>query len=144
MKSVNETSLRDLYKTAHMALASIDDVSKSTQDVKIKEELAREYEGYEQVIGKLAQEMLSREIQPKEPNVLKKAMLWSSIKINTLTDDSKSHIAEMMIQGTTMGLTEVMTLMSENGEIMDKPVKDLAEELKTLMDGYLEELKKYL
>ena len=88
--------------------------------------------------------MLSRDIDPKEPNFFKKAMLWSGVKMNAMKDDSKSHIADMLIQGTTMGLTEIMTLISENGEIMDKEVLSLAEELRDMESSFLERMKSYL
>ncbi|MBE7090964.1 MAG: hypothetical protein E7363_03505 [Clostridiales bacterium] len=144
MQSKNADCLHNLYKNAHTALESISYVSKETDDPAMKEELSREYEAYESYAGKLAKEMLSREIQPKEPNVFKKAMLWGSIKMNTLTDGSASHVADMMIQGTTMGLTEVMTLLSENGKIVDETIVCLAEELRDIESDHLERLKKYL
>jgi hypothetical protein len=144
MESVNKDSLHNLYKNVHMALESISYVMKEADDVKMKEELAHQYEGYEAYAGKLAKEMLSRGEEPKEPNVFKKAMLWGSIKMNTLTDGSKSHIADMLIQGTTMGLTEVMTLLSESGKIMDEPIRHLAEELRDMESSFLERLKSYL
>ena len=144
MQSKNAESLHNLYKNVHTALESISYVTKETEDAAMKEELAREYEAYESYAGKLAKEMLSREIEPKEPNVFKKAMLWGSIKMNTLKDDSKSHIADMLIQGTTMGLTEVMTLLSENGKIVDEVIVSLAEELRDMESDHLERLKKYL
>ena len=144
MQSKNADCLHNLYKNAHTALESISYVSKDIDDVSMKEELCRQYEAYESYAGKLAKEMLSRGVVPKEPNVFKKAMLWGSIKMNTLKDDSKSHVAEMMIQGTTMGLTEVMTLLSQNGKIVDETVVALAEELRDLESDHLERLKKYL
>ena len=64
--------------------------------------------------------------------------------MNTLTDGSKSHIADMLIQGTTMGLTEVMTLLSESGKIMDETIRHLAEELRDMESSFLERLKSYL
>ncbi|MBQ1269332.1 MAG: hypothetical protein IIY09_02505 [Clostridia bacterium] len=144
MENVNKDSLHNLYKNVHMALESISYVMKEADDVKMKEELAHQYEGYEAYAGKLAKEMLSRGEEPKEPNVFKKAMLWGSIKMNTLTDGSKSHIADMLIQGTTMGLTEVMTLLSESGKIMDETIRHLAEELRDMESSFLERLKSYL
>lgn len=144
MESVNQTSLENLYKNVQMALSSLDYVSKETDDVRLKEELAHQYEGYETYAGKLAKAMLSRDIDPKEPGFFKKAMLWSGVKMNALKDDSKSHIADMLIQGTTMGLTEIMTLISENGEIMDKEVLSLAEELRDMESAFLERMKAYL
>ena len=40
---------------------------------------------------------------------MKKAMMWGSIKMSTLTDGSRAHIAEMMVQGTVMGITALRT-----------------------------------
>ena len=144
MNSINQESLHNLYKNVHMALESIDYVTSSVKDPEMKEELSHEYEGYESLAGKIAKEMLSRGEEPKEPNIMKKAVLWSSIKMETLKDDSKSHVADMLIQGTTMGLNEVMTLISENGKIMSPEILHLAEELRDTESSFLERLKAYL
>ena len=144
MKSVNAQSLHNLYKTAHTALTSIDTLTKSSIDPSLKELLSKQYEGYEAVAAKLTKEMQDRNIQKKEPNIFKRAAMFTSIKFNTIKDDSKSHIAQMMVQGTTMGLTEVMSLLSSNGEIIDKSIKDIAVEFKDLMESYIQELKNYL
>ena len=109
----------------------------------MKEELAREYEAYESYAGKLAKEMLSREIEPKEPNVFKKAMLWGSIKMNTLKDDSKSHVAEMMIKGSVTGYCELIRLINGN-LICNENVLTFAKKLVALEEGYVENLKKFL
>jgi hypothetical protein len=44
---------------------------------------------------------------------MKKAMMWSSIKMSTLTDNSRSHTAEMMAQGTVMGITALLRTQRE-------------------------------
>ena len=36
-------------------------------------------------------------------------MMWGSIKMSTLTDNSRSHIADMMLQGTVMGISALRT-----------------------------------
>ena len=59
--------------------------------------------------------MLARdlEIELKEPNPMKKVMMWGSIKMSTMTDNSRSHIAEMMAQGTVMGITALLRTQRE-------------------------------
>lgn len=60
---------------------------------------------------------------------MKKAMMWSSIKMNTLTDNSRAHLAEMMVQGTVMGITALKSTLSDLGEEADEEILDLMKEL---------------
>ena len=108
-----EEALAEIYRNAHLALESIADISPQVEDQEIKEELSRQHEIYEQFAARAA--MLARDmgLELKEPNVMKKVMMWGSIKMSTLTDNSRSHIAEMMVQGTVMGITALRTTASE-------------------------------
>ena len=108
-----EEALAEIYRNAHLALESIADISPQVEDQEIKEELSRQHEIYEQFAARAA--MLARDmgLELKEPNVMKKVMMWGSIKMSTLTDNSRSHIAEMMVQGTVMGITVLRTTASE-------------------------------
>ena len=82
-------------------------------------------------------------VELKEPNPMKKAMMWGSIKMSTLKDNSRAHIAEMMTQGTVMGITALTRSIHENTE-QDERVKELAEELLHLEQDYEKKLKAYL
>ena len=82
-------------------------------DEEVKKELVSQHEAYEQFSAKAAMLAKDRNIELKEPNPFKKAMMWGSIKMNTLTDNSRAHIAEMMIQGTVMGITSLRTSATE-------------------------------
>ena len=84
------------------------------------------------------------EYELKEVNPMKKAFMWGSIKLNTLTDDSSSHIANLMIKGTVMGITEMQELINGNSNALDQNIVNYAKELKEMMESYEEELKKYL
>ena len=56
--------------------------------------------------------------------------MWSGIKMNTMKDDSRAHIAEMMVQGTVMGVTALRASLGEMSEAgADEEIKKLAEEL---------------
>ena len=56
--------------------------------------------------------------------------MWSSIKMSTLGDNSRAHIAEMMVQGTVMGITALKnSLSSMSKDYADEEIKQLAEEL---------------
>ena len=90
----------------------------------------RQHEEYEKIGGKAAILAKDRNIELKNPGMMKKAMMWSSIKMNTMTDNSRAHIAEMMVQGTVMGITALKNSIGEmSDENADELIKSLADEL---------------
>lgn len=50
------------------------------------------------------------------------------INLNTLTDKSTSHIAEMIIQGATMGVIDITKRIKEYSEV-DEEILELANDL---------------
>lgn len=139
----NKKAINDVYKNAHIALQSISDLLPAVDDDGIKAELQEEYEGYEKIIGKISTFMAENNIEPKDVNPFKKAMLWSSIKMKTLVDNSKNQVAEMMINGTVMGINE-LTAMKNESENLDSGILELLEELLSLEEDYEQRLKKFL
>ena len=75
---------------------------------------------------------------------MKKAMRWGSIKMNTLTDNSRAHIAEMMIQGTVMGITSLKTSLSELPKDDDEEITALLKDLIALEEEFEKKLKTFL
>ena len=139
----NVKAITDVYKNAHIALQSISDLLPSVEDDDIKSELQDEYEGYEKLIGEISTFMAENDIEPKDINPLKKAMLWSSIKMKTLFNNSRNQVAEMMINGTVMGINELTAMKNEQTNL-DPGVLDLLEKLLKLEEEYEQRLKKYL
>lgn len=139
----NVKALNDTYKNAHIALQSISDLLPEVEDDDIKKELQEEYEGYEKIIGKISSFMAENDIEPKDINAFKKAMMWGSIKMKTMFNNSRNQVAEMMINGTVMGINE-LTAMKNEGENLTDGVKALVEELLALEEEYEQRLKKFL
>ncbi len=74
---------------------------------------------------------------------MKKAMLWGSVQMNTLMDSSPTHIAEMMINGTTMGIVDMTKKLNQLDEA-DAGAKKLAEEFIRGQQKSIEVLKQHL
>lgn len=100
-----EEALAEIYRNAQLALQSISNILPAVEDETLREILSRQHESYEHFSAKAS--ILARDmgIELKDPNPMKKMMMWGSIKMSTMTDNSRSHIAEMMVQGTVMGIT---------------------------------------
>ena len=108
-----EEALAEIYRNAQLALVSISDILPSVEDEEVKNELHSQHEEYERFSAKAAMLARDMDLELKEPNPMKKVMMWSSIKMSTLTDNSRSHIADMMVQGTVMGINALRTTAND-------------------------------
>lgn len=144
--SINEYNVKainDVYKNAHIALQSISDVLPSVKDENLVAELKEQYDGYDNVIGKISSYMAKEGLEPKDVNPIKKAMLWTSIKMKTIFNDSTNQIAEMMINGTVMGINELVAMQNEKSNLKPE-IAELVDELTALEEKYEQNLKKFL
>lgn len=135
--------LAEVYRNTHYALQSISDILPETEDEALKEELKKMHDGYEKISGKAALYARENNIEIKEPGPIKKAMMWGSIKMSTLKDNSRAHIAEMMTQGTVMGITALTRSMNEC-QGADQQILQIANELLHMEQSYEQTLKSYL
>ena len=126
--------LAEIYRNTHYALVSISDILPETEDEALREELKKMHDGYERISGKAAICARDKGIELKEPNPVKKAMMWGSIKMNTMKDDSRAH----------MGITALTRSIGDCKGCQDKEVLSIAEELLHLEENYENVLKNYL
>ena len=64
--------------------------------------------------------------------------------MNTAFDGTTSHVAEIMIKGTVMGITELTKILNESACVTDEKLKEYAKKLIALEEEYVENLKKFL
>ena len=135
LKSDSEV-LAEIYRNAQLALTSIVDLLPEVDDEEMKEELMREHEEYEKICSEAAGIAKRYNIELKEPSPIKKAMMWSSIKLNTMKDDSRAHIAEMMTKGTVVGITSLKSSLSDCPDGMDREVRELVSHALGMEEGF--------
>ncbi len=75
---------------------------------------------------------------------MKKGFMWSAVKFKTLTDNSTTHLADMMLQGTIMGITELYTTMRSNGESVTEETRALVKKLLDFEEECEKKLKSLL
>ena len=143
LKSDSEV-LAEIYRNAQLALTSISDLLPEVEDEDMKEELLREHEEYEKICSEAASLATKYDLNLKEPSPIKKAMMWSAIKMNAATDNSAQNVAQMMIKGTVNGITCLKTSLTDGEKIMDSEIKTLLKQLISLEEGFEKKLKTYL
>lgn len=125
MEKKSEEILAELYRNSLLAMQSIENILPAAGEDELKEELLREHGEYEQLCARASALACDKHILLKEPGPFKKAMMWGSIKLNTLKDGSRAHIAEMMTQGTVMGITSLKSTLADTSAEMDPEIRAL-------------------
>ena len=143
LKSDSEV-LAEIYRNAQLAITSISDLLPEVEDEEMKEELLHEHEEYEKICSQAASLATRYDLDLKEPSPIKKAMMWSAIKMNAATDNSAQNVAQMMIKGTVNGITCLKTSLTDGEKIMDGEIKTLLKQLIALEEGFEKKLKTYL
>ena len=136
--------LAEIYRNAQLALTSISDILPEVEDENIKQEIMREHEEYERICCEAASLAHKLNVELKDPSPVKKAMMWSAIKMGTANDNSAQNVAQMMIRGTVTGLTSLKTSLTDGGKYMDEEIKKLLTDLIDLEANFEQKLKTYL
>ena len=142
-QNCNVALLNEIYQNSKMGIDAIDTVSKKVDDRQLKSDLTTQSEQYSQFASQARQELAQRGTAPIDNGPLSKATLWSSIQFNTLIDSTPSHIAEMMINGSTMGIVQMTKQVREHSDI-DDPVRNMASHLIRQEQDNIERMKQYL
>lgn len=107
---------------------------------KVCEDLLEEYEDLEERINKVYGKYSDKD--PHETNAMNKAMTWYGIQMRTMTDDSASKLAEMLLQGLNMGVIEGRRLLNQKDG--DDKVLELVSDYVDMQEKYVEEMKEFL
>lgn len=142
----NEEILEYIYQTSNMGMESTKDLINSLKgkDNKIKkliEEIEKNYEKYAKETQKL---LNKKDLKAKPIGMMAKAMSKMSITKEMISDNSDANIADMLIQGLTMGNLELSKHIDNYEKTADKKTINLAKSLRKFGEEYIEKLKVYL
>lgn len=135
--------LNELYKNAKMGEESIKTLLPSVGDQKMRSDLETQRNGYLDFCDKAWQEISNRGEKAPKINPMVKVSSTVGIKMNTLTDKSDSHIADMMIQGSTMGITSATEGIHKHPHASQEILK-MAKDVVKFEQNNIERMKEYL
>jgi len=139
-----EEILSEIYRNAQLALQSIANILPQVEDDEVKNELSYQHEEYEKFSARAAMLAKDKGLELKDPNPFKKMMMWGSIKMNSMMDNSRAHIADMMLQGTLMGITALRKSQSETCIEGADDVLQLLDEMIAAEERFEKKWKEYL
>ena len=140
----NINALDEISKGASMGIDAISFVLDKVEDNDFKDLLEKQRDKYKNISEKIKSvyKKYNSEDKPHETNTMTKLMTWYGVEIKTLTNHSNSKIAELLIQGTDMGIIEGRKIY--NNKKIDKEVLDIVNKFIEMQENSIEELKNYL
>ena len=124
---MNETVqlLQDVVRNARTGQDAVEHLMQKTEEGRMREELIREKEDYAVTRRESEQALVNAGGRAEPVGPLAKAGMWAGLEMETLADRSDAHIAEIVIQGATMGVIE-MTKALNSYDGADAGAHDLA------------------
>ena len=106
--NANVEFLNYIYQNSQMGVDTLEQLMDITEDEKLQAQLEKQLEGYRKFHSE-AREILNRNgYDEKGLGTFEKIRTYLMVNLQTLADDSTSHIAKMLIQGSSMGITEAV------------------------------------
>lgn len=141
---LNDTEMLDyICQNAEMGRDGIMNIMNRTKDISLRQALEAQLTEYQQTYDSADQMLRNRGKHPTAVSPMAKMSSYVMSKMKTMSDSSPSQIAEMMIEGSTMGITKITKRMNEydgnNSEILSLAEKQLKTE-----QANIEEMKKFL
>ncbi len=140
----NEMNVLDeLNKGACMGMDAIHFVLDKVEDEQLKQVLNNQYKKYEDISNQIC-ELYPKysDKEPHETNAVNKVLTWYGVEMKTLMDNSSSKIAELLLQGTNMGIIEGRKIL--NNKELDSKVHKIAQEYVDMQEDAVEKLKGFL
>ena len=128
-----------ISKNAEMGKVGIDAVMDYTRDERMREALRVQAKEYDKIYAEANELLKAKNVKVEHLSPMAKIGSEFTSAMKTMTDHSTGKIAEMMIQGSTMGVTKLMKNRSDydggDEDIMslsDKLLKTEERNIKTM------------
>lgn len=143
MKSQDIAVYREIQRNTDMAMKAIDTISDKVFDDHLAMQITRQSIKYSEIHNEATKQLVAAKADGYHGNNLSDIMLKTGIRYNTLLNTSTSHIAELMIKGSNMGVLEMEKILNHN-EAAGERSTGLARQLIDFEGKNVQRLIKYL
>lgn len=135
--------LSEICKITEMGRYGISQVLPISENGAFSNALRVQDAEYEKIYETAEKYLAASNLKPESIGAGAKMGTFFSSKLNTANDSSASHIAEMMIIGSTSGIAKTMRSVRSASNISDS-THELVEKLLKTEEANIEQMKKYL
>ena len=138
-----EELLNECMKSTALGLQSLDVVEKvavGELNAYVKQLMGE----YAAVTRRVSDAMKNLDINPEIYGSFKQKWQKKMVKLSIFGDKSNSNIAEKLIKGTNMGITDLTRCLNNNALSVSEETTALTRDILALFSGSVEALKKFL
>lgn len=106
---MNQTQklLQSIMENARMGEDACDQLLSRAEDEGIRRELMDQQQQYASFARDAEIQLCDMGVHPQPKGMMARMGMWMGMQMDTMMDRSASHIADMLIQGATMGIVEI-------------------------------------
>lgn len=139
----NAEFLNKIYKNSKSGSESISYIKDKINDQNLLNDLQYQHMEYQDIGNRASVELSKLGAVPQEQSPMAQFGMWSGVQMNTIFDKSPDKIAEMMMQGSTMGIIDMVRTIKEFPEVPPAS-KKIGEDLIKLEENSMQKMKQYL
>ncbi len=142
----NEVSmLENLYKNTKMGSDSAIKIIEKAADGEFKGAITDQLNGYEKFAERIKERLHEIGYKEKEEGIMAKMGVSIGMAMNTMMDSSDSHLAQMVVEGSTMGITDTLKILRdyENSNVSECAIK-IARDIVSFEEKNVEIMKGFI
>ncbi len=144
-RNKNAEFLQDIYSNVKMGSDSIINLLPKIKDDDMKTMMTSQLNQYEKYAQNVKDKLVAQGIQPKEVNPVSKLGAKIGMEMKSMQDSTTSHMAEMMVQGSTMDVTDLLQKVRAYESYPEcRDSVRLAKEIVDFEERNIEKMKKFL
>lgn len=133
----------DAYKTVRMGSYAIDCIMDKIEDKKLEDLMHKQNKCYLESTNSIEALAPKYNHELSDINFMAKGMSGASINMKTMFNKESSHISEMLIEGTTMGITTLIKERNDNNDL-DSDLLGIVDKIISYLERFVESLKEFL
>lgn len=144
-RNKNVELLQDIYSNVKMGSESIINLLPKIKNDDMKTLMTSQLNQYEKYAQTVKNQLVGQGVEPKEPNPIAKISSKIGMEMKSMQDSTTSHMAEMMVQGSTMDITDLLQKVSAC-EVYPECQRTvaLAKEIVAFEEKNVEKMKQFL
>ncbi len=139
----NAELLDFVYQNAQMGVGTIDQLVHIVNNEEFKEHLSAQLEEYRSILSEAKELLNNNGCDEKGISTCSKIKTYISIRLQTAKDQSPSHIAEMLILGSNMGIIDAIKNLKQY-EDAEEDIRNLMKRLLKFEEENVQQLKHFL
>ena len=135
--------LKQLHQAAQMGRDTLEHVNNNIGPGELREAVEKDIFDYSDVCSQITEKLEERDEKPKSVSSFPRKMAAWMIDVKIKDDTADSEVAKMIIDGTTKGVTECTSKLSDFADV-DNDIKNIGYKLLYVQQKNIDEMRRFL